>query len=86
MIRIDRLKSVTKSVTKCQITLALKDEVLLNKIQLMSRIDALYEFTFFPEKMVRSQRHKKGRRISRLKARPGADGQDRGYGADLTMG
>ena len=49
MIRIDRLKSVTKSVTKCQITLALKDEVLLNKIQLMSRIDALYEFTFFQQ-------------------------------------
>jgi len=47
MIRIDRLKSVTKSVTKCQITLVLRDEVLLNKIQLMSRIDALYEFTFF---------------------------------------
>jgi hypothetical protein len=36
-----------ESVMKWQIAMALRDDVLLKKIQLMSRIDALCEFDFF---------------------------------------
>jgi len=43
----DRLESVTKSVTKWQLSLALRDDVPLKKIQLMGRIDALCKFDFF---------------------------------------
>jgi hypothetical protein len=43
----DRLESVTKSVTKWQLSLALRDDVPLKKIQLMGQIDALCKFDFF---------------------------------------
>jgi hypothetical protein len=45
-----RLANVTKSVTKWQIFLTLRDDVLLKKIQLMGRIDALCKFDFLRPK------------------------------------
>jgi len=36
-----------ESVTKWRIAMALRDDMLLKKIQLMSRIDAQCEFDFF---------------------------------------
>jgi len=55
-------------------------------VQIPRHDDYRKAFIVFPEKMVWSHHCKKERRTSRLKAKPGADDQCRGYDAELMIG